>query len=59
MIRGYRLPEVIMDNDSLMDINEECSNNNVVKSEVENEDPNGYESDSDEDYNFLHWMDIV
>ncbi len=49
MIRGYRLPEVIMDNDSLMDINEECSNNDVVKSEVENEDPNGYESDSDED----------
>ncbi len=49
MIRGYRLPEVIVDNDSLMDINEECSNNDVVKSEVENEDTNGYESDSDED----------
>ncbi len=48
MIRGYHLPEVILDNDSLMDINEECSNNDVVKSEVDNEDPNVYESDSDE-----------
>ncbi len=43
-----------MDNDSLMDINEECSNNDVVKSEVDNEDPNVYESDSDENYNFIH-----
>ncbi len=43
-----------MDNDSLMDINEEFSNNDVVKSEVDNEDQNVYESDSDEHYNFIH-----
>ncbi len=43
-----------MDNDSHMYIHEECSNNDVVKSEVENEDPNVYESDSDENYNVIH-----
>ncbi len=59
MIQGYRLPEVVLDNDSRMYINEECSKNDVVKSKVDNEDPNGYESDSDENYNFIHWIHIA